>query len=42
MERSNEGSDLIDLGTASVETRGLSGMIPDWANGQEPHGLSDD
>lgn len=39
MERED---DLIDLGTASVETKGPFGPIQDVANGQFLPGLADD
>ena len=39
MEREN---DVIDLGTASVETKGPFGPKPDIALGQVQPGLSDD
>lgn len=43
MERDNEQrSDLIDLGTASVETKGLIGKVVDYANGQQGTALADD
>ena len=43
MERDNEvRSDLIDLGTASIETKGLDGKIPDFQHGQDAVGLTDD
>ncbi|WP_157081188.1 benenodin family lasso peptide [Novosphingobium naphthalenivorans] len=39
MERED---DLIDLGTASVETKGPAGPVEDFAIGQVLAGLSDD
>ena len=41
MDRIDE-SDVTELGVATVETRGREGMIPDWAQGQEPGRLTDD
>jgi len=38
MERNDE---LIDLGAASTETRGLVGREPDWSHGQDM-GLAQD
>jgi len=42
MERNEQRSDLIDLGAASVETKGLVGHIPDFAKGQDGTVLKDD
>ncbi|WP_152616663.1 benenodin family lasso peptide [Sphingomonas sp. ERG5] len=39
MERDN---DLIDLGTASIETKGPRGPEPDIGLGKVPAGLADD
>lgn len=39
MERED---DLIDLGTASVETKGGAGLVIDTKNGQEPFGIAED
>ncbi len=39
MERDNE---VIELGTASVETKGPRGDVPDIGLGQELTGLADD
>jgi len=39
MERED---DVIDLGTASIETKGGAGLPIDVRNGQEPFGLADD
>lgn len=39
MEREN---DLIELGAASVETKGTGGPVEDFAIGQLVAGLSDD
>jgi hypothetical protein len=39
MERND---DVIELGTASVETQGLGGQNPDVGIGQDVAGLSDD
>lgn len=43
MERdNNQQVELIDLGQASVETKGPKGNIPDVGLGQAFTGLSDD
>lgn len=39
MERND---DVIELGTASIETQGLGGQNPDVGIGQDVAGLSDD
>ena len=39
MERND---DVIELGTASIETRGLIGTDPDFAKGQSVPGLTED
>lgn len=39
MEREN---DVIELGTASIETKGGTGLPIDVRNGQEAFGLADD
>lgn len=39
MERDN---DVIELGTASLETKGGSGLVIDAKNGQEQFGIADD
>ena len=33
---------MIDLGAASIETKGGAGLPIDVRNGQEPFGLADD
>jgi hypothetical protein len=42
MPREDTRSDLIDLGTASVETKGPKGDFPDLAEGQVIPGLPRD
>lgn len=39
MERDNQ---LIDLGAASIETKGPKGDFPDTENGQSATGLTDE
>lgn len=39
MEREDE---VIDLGTASIETRGGTGLVIDAKNGQQLFGIADD
>ena len=39
MERED---DVIELGTASVETKGGNGLVIDAKNGQQPFGIADD
>ncbi|UIJ46346.1 benenodin family lasso peptide [Sphingomonas cannabina] len=39
MERED---DVIELGTASIETKGSVGLPIDLRNGQEPFGLAND
>jgi len=38
----NRENDVVELGTASIETKGPKGNIPDVALGQALTGLSDD
>jgi len=43
MERDIDApADVIDLGTASIETRGDFGSAPDGELGRKPMGLTDD
>lgn len=37
-----ERNEVIELGTASLETKGLIGTDPDFAKGQSVPGLSED
>ncbi|HLZ79581.1 MAG TPA: benenodin family lasso peptide [Sphingomonas sp.] len=39
MEREDE---VIELGTATVETKGGSGLVIDAKNGQQPFGIAND
>lgn len=39
MERED---DVIDLGTASIDTKGAQGLVIDSKNGQEPFGIAQD
>jgi hypothetical protein len=39
MERED---DVIELGTARVETTGGAGLVIDAKNGQQPFGIADD
>ena len=39
MEREDE---VIDLGTASIETKGGAGLVIDAKNGQQLFGIADD
>jgi hypothetical protein len=42
MEREDSFADLVELGTASVETQGPVGVLEDQQLGQVVAGLSDD
>lgn len=42
MERDNDTIDLVELGTASVETQGVDGPLTDAQIGFNLGGISDD
>ena len=42
MERIEHNVDLIDLGAASVETKGEPNVIPELSNEQPRAGIADD
>jgi hypothetical protein len=42
MERENDSADLVELGTASIETQGPIGSVEDVVLQQDVAGLTDD